>query len=255
MGAKPERPRMKKISIVFVSLLSIAAFTGCKKKGGDCAATINGMMDRMMQDGMKGPNADKMTPEMKKMGEEMMKKVSEPMIKACTDDKWSAEALKCMDEAKTDDDGKKCEAMLTPDQTAHVEKATKDAMGGMMGADHAAAKMDNMAGSAPSPPSPEPAIAADAASALGNLGANAAKYVPDLDNILKDEKVDANVRASAASALGNLGANAAKYVPDLDNILKDEKVDANVRASAASALATWSQCRKIRPRPRQYPQG
>src|ERR1700704_2970382 len=100
---------MKKISIIFVSVLSIAAFTGCKKKGGDCAGTINGMMDRMMQDGMKSAG-DKMTPEMKKAGEEMMKKMSEPMIKVCTDDKWSAEALKCMDEAKDEASGKKCEA-------------------------------------------------------------------------------------------------------------------------------------------------
>jgi hypothetical protein len=51
--------------------------------------------------------------------------------------------------------------------------------------------------------------------------------------ILKDEKVDANVRASAASALSNLGQAAAKYVPDIVNFLKDEKVDAYVRASAA----------------------
>ena len=86
---------MKKISIIFVSVLSIAAFTGCKKKGGDCAGTINGMMDRVMSDGMKTAG-DKMTPEMKKAGEEMMKKMSEPMIKTCNDDKWSAEALKCI---------------------------------------------------------------------------------------------------------------------------------------------------------------
>ncbi|MEH1823195.1 MAG: PBS lyase, partial [Nostoc sp.] len=44
--------------------------------------------------------------------------------------------------------------------------------------------------------------------------------------ILKDEKVPANVRSSAASALGNLGDAAAKYVPDILNFLKDEKVDA-----------------------------
>ncbi|MDZ7970416.1 MAG: PBS lyase, partial [Nostoc sp. DedSLP03] len=43
----------------------------------------------------------------------------------------------------------------------------------------------------------------------------AAKYVPDIANILKDEKVDANVRRSAAEALGNLGDAATKYVPDI----------------------------------------
>jgi HEAT repeat protein len=59
--------------------------------------------------------------------------------------------------------------------------------------------------------------------------------------ILKDEKVDANVRASAASALSNFGQAAAKYVPDIVNILKDEKVDANLRASAARALGNITQ--------------
>ncbi|MCC5656572.1 HEAT repeat domain-containing protein [Nostoc sp. XA010] len=59
--------------------------------------------------------------------------------------------------------------------------------------------------------------------------------------ILKDEKVDADVRSSAASALGNLGNAAAKYLPDILNILKDEKVDAYVRSGAASALVFQSQ--------------
>jgi HEAT repeat protein len=75
-----------------------------------------------------------------------------------------------------------------------------------------------------------------AASALGNLGEAGAKYAPDIAKILKDEKVDASVRGSAASALGNLGEARAKYAPDILNFLKDEKVDASVRYSAASAL-------------------
>ncbi|MGM3307158.1 HEAT repeat domain-containing protein [Anabaena sp. WFMT] len=55
--------------------------------------------------------------------------------------------------------------------------------------------------------------------------------------ILKDEKVDSNVRYGAAVALGNLGSAAANYVPDIAKILKDEKVDSNVRYGAAVALA------------------
>ncbi len=72
--------------------------------------------------------------------------------------------------------------------------------------------------------------------ALGNLGDAAAKYVPDILNFLKDEKVNANVRSGAAVALVNLGDAAAKYVPDILNFLKDEKVNANVRSGAAVAL-------------------
>ncbi|QFS45187.1 HEAT repeat domain-containing protein [Nostoc sphaeroides] len=79
-------------------------------------------------------------------------------------------------------------------------------------------------------------VRGSAASALGNLGDAAAKYVPDILNILKDEKVSAYVRGSAASALGNLGDAAAKYVPDILNFLKDEKVSASVRSGAAVAL-------------------
>ncbi|MEH2231372.1 MAG: HEAT repeat domain-containing protein, partial [Nostoc sp.] len=79
-------------------------------------------------------------------------------------------------------------------------------------------------------------VRGSAASALGNLGEAATKYIPDILNFLKDEKVDLNVRGSAASALGNLGEAATKYIPDILNFLKDEKVDLNVRGSAASAL-------------------
>ncbi|MBN3941053.1 HEAT repeat domain-containing protein, partial [Nostoc sp. NMS9] len=49
------------------------------------------------------------------------------------------------------------------------------------------------------------------------------------------------VRSGAASALGNLGDAAAKYVPDIANILKDEKVNAYVRYGAASALGKIKQ--------------
>ncbi|MEH2226400.1 HEAT repeat domain-containing protein, partial [Nostoc sp.] len=79
-------------------------------------------------------------------------------------------------------------------------------------------------------------VRSSAALALGNLGEAATKYIPDILNFLKDEKVDKYVRGSAASALGNLGEAATKYIPDIVNILKDEKVDSGVRGSAASAL-------------------
>lgn len=54
--------------------------------------------------------------------------------------------------------------------------------------------------------------------------------------ILKDEKVDPDVRRIAAEALGNLGAAGAKYASDIAKILKDENVDADVRHNAAEAL-------------------
>ncbi|MEH1940855.1 MAG: HEAT repeat domain-containing protein [Nostoc sp.] len=72
---------------------------------------------------------------------------------------------------------------------------------------------------------------------LKSLGNKSEYFAQKADNILKDEKVPANVRSGAASALGNLGDAAAKYVPDILNFLKDEKVPAYVRSGAASALA------------------
>lgn len=38
---------------------------------------------------------------------------------------------------------------------------------------------------------------------MGNLGASGAKYAPDILNLLKDQKVDPDIRSSAAEALGN----------------------------------------------------
>ena len=60
--------------------------------------------------------------------------------------------------------------------------------------------------------------------------------------ILKDEKVDLNVvRGSAAEALSKFGQAAARYIPNIANILKDEKVDSSVRGSAAVALSNFGQ--------------
>ena len=52
---------MKNLSIAFVAVLSLAAASGCKKKGGDCDGAINGAMDRMMADSKK--DMDKLPPE------------------------------------------------------------------------------------------------------------------------------------------------------------------------------------------------
>jgi hypothetical protein len=121
---------MKKISIVFVAALSLAAFSGCKKKGGDCKSTIDTAVDRLMSEGMKDKN---MTPDMKKQAEAMMKemapKMKSAMTKSCTDDKWSADVLKCINDAKAEADMDKCQKMLTKEQQANVEKAMSEAMG------------------------------------------------------------------------------------------------------------------------------
>ncbi len=75
-----------------------------------------------------------------------------------------------------------------------------------------------------------------AAIALGNLGDAAKPYVQDILAILKDEKVNSDVRRGAAYALGNLGDATKPYIQNIAAILKNEKVNSGVRAEAAQAL-------------------
>jgi len=145
-------PAMTKLGIVFAAAISLTAFTGCKKKGGDCASSVNGLIDRMMGDEMKAAG-DKVTPEMKKMAEEMKTTMSSAMVKVCTDDKWSADMLKCMDDAKDESTAKKCDEKLTPDQKKHLDEAMASAMG--MGTGKHKADGDTP----PAPPAEAPAPA------------------------------------------------------------------------------------------------
>jgi hypothetical protein len=134
---------MKKISIAFVAALSLAAFGGCKKdKGGggggggggaaDCSA-VPAAIDRMMAEAKNDPRMKDMPPEAKKMAEEMAAKMApkmkEAMLSSCNEDKWSADALKCIAAGKTQADMEKCQGMLTPEQKSKVEKKIMEAMG------------------------------------------------------------------------------------------------------------------------------
>jgi hypothetical protein len=119
---------MSKIGSIFVAVLCLASFAGCSKKsGGDCTATIDGMIGRIDVE-MKAAN-DKLPPEVRKAGAEMMKTMSGAMIKACDEDKWSAETLKCIDDARDQAAAKQCDATLTPEQKKHVDEAVAEVMG------------------------------------------------------------------------------------------------------------------------------
>ncbi|BDA76416.1 unknown protein (plasmid) [Calothrix sp. PCC 7716] len=84
-----------------------------------------------------------------------------------------------------------------------------------------------------------------AAGALGNIGEAAKSYISDIVAVLKNDKFDADVRASAAEALGNIGEAAKSHIPDIVAILKNDKVDANVRLSAAYALVNLGESAKL----------
>jgi HEAT repeat protein len=87
-------------------------------------------------------------------------------------------------------------------------------------------------------------VRGNAALALGNLGDAANPYVKDLVAVLKDEEIAVDVRVRAADALGNLGDAANPYVKDLVAVLKDEKITAPVRGNAAYALGNLGDAAK-----------
>ncbi|HET9989875.1 MAG TPA: hypothetical protein VFQ65_15190 [Kofleriaceae bacterium] len=120
---------MKNLSIMFAMALSLAAF-GCKK-GGDCAAAIDHSMDLSKADMAKMPGADKMMGKMRDLG-----------VQHCKDDKWSDEAVKCMNDAKTQADAQACYGKLSAEQREKMNKAAMEMMsppapttGGAMGSD------------------------------------------------------------------------------------------------------------------------
>jgi hypothetical protein len=102
----------------------------------DCASTVNSAVDRMMDlqltEGLDAEGS-KVTPEMRKMAEDManqMKpKMKAAMTKSCIDDAWSSEALKCMDDAATMASMEQCESKLTPAQKKSLDHAMNVAMG------------------------------------------------------------------------------------------------------------------------------
>lgn len=109
---------MKKLSFVVVAVLSLTAF-GCKKKGagGDCATAVHHSMELSKAD-------------MQKMGtdDKMMQKMTDLGIQHCKDDKWSADAIKCMNDAQTMSDSQACYGKLTPEQQSKMNKAAMELM-------------------------------------------------------------------------------------------------------------------------------
>jgi hypothetical protein len=116
---------MKTISIVFVAALSLAAL-GCKK-GADCGKAMDNSMELGKADMAKMPGAEGMMGKLKDLG-----------VQRCTDDKWSAEVVQCMIDAKTKDDGKTCYSKLTPEQQGKMNKAAMEIMMPTHGAGHMA---------------------------------------------------------------------------------------------------------------------
>ena len=233
---------MKKLSIAFIATLSIVAFAGCKKKGGggDCDSTVNSavdrMMDQQMKEGMK-EGGDKMTPEMKKMAEDManqMKpKMKAAMSKSCKDDKWSADALKCMDDAKTMDEMEKCESKLTPDQKKNMDKAMNDAMG--MGSMDKPSGGD-MAGSAAAPAGSAAAPAAGG----GDLPAECNDYKAAIEKLASCDKMPQQARDALKNAYDQASAGWANLPAEAKaNLATACKAGADAVMQSAKQVCGW----------------
>jgi hypothetical protein len=101
-------------SVQATALLSIAAWCVCAgaaagcKKAADCESAVKHVMT--LDDDVNA------TPEVKKEVEDMMAAARALAVERCTKDKWSAEVLACMSEAKTSQDAEDCASKLTPEQ-------------------------------------------------------------------------------------------------------------------------------------------
>lgn len=107
---------MQKLSFILVGLLAVA---GCKKKAGggaDCDTAINHSMELSKAEMSKMPGVD----------DKMMAKMKDLGIQHCKDDKWSADAIKCMADAKTMGDSQACYGKLTQEQRDKMNKAAME---------------------------------------------------------------------------------------------------------------------------------
>ena len=149
---------MNKLSLTFVAALALAA-GGCKKKGGaDCDKAIDHSMELAKADMQKMGNDDAAIAKMKSIG-----------VQHCKDDKWSDDAVKCMNDAKTEADAQACYGKLTQDQR---DKMNKAAMALMTPPANPTPAGSDMAGSAVG--SAAPAAGSDMGSAGSAMAGSAA---------------------------------------------------------------------------------
>jgi hypothetical protein len=119
---------MKYVVFMLVAMTSAPAHA-------DCASTVNRAIDRLMDAQMKEAlgSDSTITPEMRKMAEDMVNqmkpKMKAAMTRACIDDKWSSEAVKCIDEAVDTSSMEQCEPKLSAQQRANLDRVMNAAIG------------------------------------------------------------------------------------------------------------------------------
>ena len=154
-----------KTSVVLVALLSVAAL-GCKKKSAepDCAAAVNHSMALSKADFEKMPGMDAAT----------IQQAMDLGVRRCKEDKWPADAVKCMNDAVTITDAQRCYDNLSQEQRDRMNKEAGELMTA------ATAKAGSSAGSAGSAAGSAGSADGSAAgsadgSAAGSAGSGSAK--------------------------------------------------------------------------------
>jgi hypothetical protein len=171
---------------------------------------------------------------MKKMAEDManqMKpKMKAAMSKSCKDDKWSGDALKCMDDAKTMDEMEKCESKLTPDQKKNMDKAMSEAMG-MGGGGH---DMDKGA------EAPAAGSAAPAAAGGGDLPAECNDYKAAIEKLSTCDKMPQQARDALKNAYDQASAGWANLPAEAKaNLATACKAGADAVMQSAKQVCGW----------------
>ncbi len=131
--------RLARMKITLAAVLALSLFAGCKKSStSQCADSINKSVDKMIASRKErlAAQGSALPPEMKARMDERAKKMDEvsgalkqAMTNRCTEDKWSADVLKCYDGAGSMEDIRKCRQMLPQDQQ---QKLQADEMNVMM---------------------------------------------------------------------------------------------------------------------------
>jgi len=118
-----------------LALVAVLAFTACKKESagtaanaGDCAAVIGNAIDEAARTGVaSGAGSAAPKAEVDKMVNDMivsLAPVKAATVKACVDDKWSADALTCLKQKGSITD---CDDKLTDAQRTHRDELANEA--------------------------------------------------------------------------------------------------------------------------------
>nr|HEX4315370.1 hypothetical protein [Kofleriaceae bacterium] len=101
--------------------LGATAVAGCTKTQAStpCSASIHGILDRALAASENDEEAVR----------EFERRLGDLLTNLCTEDRWSAPMLACLDEATDAATARQCASKLSADQLAHLNKKMGEAMG------------------------------------------------------------------------------------------------------------------------------